>query len=144
MGGMSEIVVKAVSIPVTIIVEISLVRVVMSISVLSVESRMELAMMPESVISKSMINSMLFVSVILMLNTMWVSIKAMSILKAVWMVLLMTIWMVTIETMSIRAIVVVHRCMVWGIMVSHVGSQCVLKEFLGHWLAFGLGNTCKN
>jgi hypothetical protein len=126
MGSMSEIVVKAVSITVTIIVEISMLRVVMSISVLSVESRVELAMMAESVISKSMFNSMLFVSVFLMLNTMWISFKAMSILKTVWMVLLMAIWMVTIETMSIRAIVVVHRCMMWGIMVSHMGSQCVL------------------
>jgi hypothetical protein len=122
MGSMSEIVVKAVSITVTIIVEISMVRVVMSISVLSVESRVELAMMAESVISKSMFNSMLFVSVFLMLNTMWISFKAMSILKTVWMVLLMAIWMVTIETMSIRAIVMVHRCMMWGIMVSHMGS----------------------
>jgi hypothetical protein len=126
MGSMSEIVVKAVSITVTIIVEISMLRVVMSISVLSVESRVELAMMAESVISKSMFNSMLFLSVFLMLNTMWISFKAMSILKTVWMVLLMAIWMVTIETMSIRAIVVVHRCMMWGIMVSHMGSQCVL------------------
>jgi hypothetical protein len=126
MGSMSEIVVKAVSITVTINVGISMVRVVMSISVLSVESRVELAMMAESVISKSMFNSMLFVSVFLMLNTMWISFKAMSILKTVWMVLLMAIWMVTIETMSIRAIVVVHRCMMWGIMVSHMGSQCVL------------------
>ena len=123
---MSEIVVKAVSITVMIIMEISMVRIVMSISVLSMESRMELAMMAESVISKSMINSMLFVSVVFMVNAMWVSIKAMSILEAVWMMLLMAIWMVTIETMSIRAIVVVHRCMMWGIMVSHVGSQCVL------------------
>jgi hypothetical protein len=126
MGSMSEIVVKAVSITVTIIVEISMLRVVMSISVLSVESRVELAMMAESVISKSMFNSMLFVSVFLMLNTMWISFKAMSILKTVWMVLLMAIWMVTIETMSIRAIVVVHRCMMWGIMVSHMGSKCIL------------------
>ena len=126
MGGMSKIVVKAVSITMMIIVEIAMMRIVVTIPVLSMESWMELAMMAECMFSESMIDSMLFMSVVFMINTVWVSIKAMSILKAVRMMLLMTKLMVITETVSIRAIVVVHRCVVWGIMVSHVGSICIL------------------
>ena len=96
MGGMSKIVVKAVSITMMIIVEITMMRIVMSISVLSVESRMEIAMMTESVLSKSMIDSMLFMSVVVMINTVWVAIKAVSILEVVWVVLLMAKRMRTI------------------------------------------------
>ena len=147
MGGMSEVVVKAVSISMMIIVEISMMRIVMPISVLSMESVMEISMMAEiamvaeSAVTKSMINSMLFMSVIFTVHAVWVSIKAMSILEVVWMVLLMSKRMRTIPIIcteipkivtislshTVRALlVVVHRCVVWGIVVSHVGSQCIL------------------
>ena len=102
MGGMSEIMVKAVSISMMIIVEISMMRIVMPISVLSMESVMEISMMAEiamvaeSAVTKSMINSMLFMFVIFTVHAVWVSIKAMSILEVVWMVLLMAKRMRTI------------------------------------------------
>ena len=112
---------------------VTMVVIVVAITMLSVESMMEEIIMSKSMLSKAVVDAMLSVSPVVFADTMWVSIKAMSIVKAVRMVLLKTEWMVTFEPM--RGVVVVHRSMMlWSFMVARVGIKCVLQLVVNRWL----------
>ena len=110
-----------------------MVVIVVAITMLSVESMMEEIIMSKSMLSKAVVDAMLSVSPVVFADTMWVSIKAMSIVKAVRMVLLKTEWIVTFEPMC--GVVVVHRSMMlWSFMVARVGIKCVLQLVVNRWL----------
>ena len=114
-------------------VTVTMVVIVVAITMLSVESMMEEIIMSKSMLSKAVVDTMPSMSPVVFSNTMWVSIKAMSIVKAVRMVLLKTEWMVAFEPMW--GVVVVHRSMMlWSFMVARVGIKCVLQLVMNRWL----------
>ena len=113
---------------------VTMVVIVVAITMLSMESMMEEIIMSKSMLSKAVVDAMLSVSPVVFADTMWVSIKAMSIVKAVRMVLFETEWMVTFESMW--GVVVVHRSMMlWSFMVARVGIKCVLQLVMNRWLS---------
>ena len=114
-------------------VTVTMVVIVVAITMLSVESMMEEIIMSKSMLSKAVVDTMPSMSPVVFSNTMWVSIKAMSIVEAMRMVLLKTEWMVTFEPMW--GVVVVHRSMMlWSFMVARVGIKCVLQLVMNRWL----------
>ena len=123
-------------------VTVTMVVIVVAITMLSVESMTEEFIMSKSMLSKAVIDAMLTVFPMVFSDTMWISIKAMAIVKAVRMVLLKAEWMMTF--VSMRGIVVVHRSMMlWGFMMARMGIKFVLQFVISLWLVLSLTSTCK-
>ena len=121
---------------------VTMVVIVVAITMLSMESMMEEIIMSKSMLSKAMIDTMLSVFLMVFSDTMWVSVKAMSVVKAVRMVLFETEWMVTFESMW--GVVVVHwSMMLWSFMVARVSIKCVLQLVMNRWLVFCLTDARK-
>ena len=116
---------------------VTMMVVVVAITMLSVESMTEEFIMSKSMLSKAVIDAMLTVFPMVFSDTMWISIKAMAIVKAVRMVLLKAEWMVAFKSMW--SVVVVHRSMMrWSFMMARVGIKCVLQLVMNRWLVLCL------
>ena len=121
---------------------ITIMVIVVAVTMLSVESMTEEFIMSKGMLSKAVIDAMLSVFPVIFSNTMWVSIKAMAIVKAVRMVLLKAKWMVAFKSMW--SVVVVRRSMMlWSFMMARVGIKRVLQLVMNRWLVFCLTDACK-